>query len=139
MNAFHWFILTQHAGDHMEASRWMEEARTLDTADRFVNCKSVKYLLRTNQVEKATETAGLFTRVSHVCRCVVHSGRFLWSLVCRCVLVVLITLVMLRCYYSGRLASIANHGRDAVHVVPARDGSCLRETGDVRRSPSEVP
>ena len=41
----------------------MEEARTLDTADRFVNCKCVKYLLRISQVDKAVETAGLFTRV----------------------------------------------------------------------------
>ena len=41
----------------------MEEARTLDTADRYVNCKCVKYLLRINQVDKAVETAGLFTRV----------------------------------------------------------------------------
>eukprot|EP00731_Ephydatia_muelleri_P031037 Em0022g551a len=54
--------ICKHAGNHSEASRWMEEARTFDTADRFVNCKSVKYMLRTNQVERAIETAGLFTR-----------------------------------------------------------------------------
>ena len=48
----------------MEASKWMEEARILDTADRFVNCKCVKYLFRVNQVERAIEVAGLFTRVS---------------------------------------------------------------------------
>ena len=42
----------------------MEEARILDTADRFVNCKSVKYLFRVNRVERAIEVAGLFTRVS---------------------------------------------------------------------------
>lgn len=54
---------TQHAGDLGEAARWIEEARTLDTADRFVNCKCVKYLLRINQIDQAVETAGLFTRV----------------------------------------------------------------------------
>ena len=42
----------------------MEEARTMDTADRFVNCKCVKYLLRINHTEEAIKTAGLFTRVS---------------------------------------------------------------------------
>ena len=66
-----WLLSKQHAGDLSEASRWMEEARTLDTADRFVNCKSVQYMLRTNQVERAIETAGLFTRVRYgsVCGC----------------------------------------------------------------------
>jgi len=43
----------KHAGDYTEAARWIEEARTLDTADRYVNCKCVKYLLRINQVDKA--------------------------------------------------------------------------------------
>ena len=42
----------------------MDEARTMDTADRFVNCKCVKYLLRINQTERAIEIAGLFTRAS---------------------------------------------------------------------------
>lgn len=41
----------------------MEEARTLDTADRYVNCKCVKYLFRIDEIDKAVETAGLFTRV----------------------------------------------------------------------------
>ena len=35
----------------------------MDTADRFVNCKCVKYLLRVNKIDRAIETAGLFTRV----------------------------------------------------------------------------
>lgn len=46
-----------------ESAKWMEEARTLDTADRYVNCKCVKYFLRIDQIDKAVETAGLFTRV----------------------------------------------------------------------------
>ena len=53
----------KHAGDLNESSKAMEEARTLDTADRYVNCKSVKYLFRINEIDKAVETAGLFTRV----------------------------------------------------------------------------
>ena len=42
----------------------MDEARSLDTADRYVNCKCAKYQLRANQVQKAEDTCGLFTRVS---------------------------------------------------------------------------
>ena len=50
------------------AALCMDEARSLDTADRYVNCKCAKYQLRANQVEKAEETCGLFTRVSLVSR-----------------------------------------------------------------------
>ncbi len=53
----------QHGGDLVEAAKWMDEARILDTADRFVNCKCVKYFFRVNRVERAIEVAGLFTRV----------------------------------------------------------------------------
>ncbi|XP_019854443.1 PREDICTED: N-alpha-acetyltransferase 15, NatA auxiliary subunit [Amphimedon queenslandica] len=52
----------KHAGDLEEAALWMDEARSMDTADRFVNCKCVKYLLRVNKIDRAIETAGLFTR-----------------------------------------------------------------------------
>jgi hypothetical protein len=41
----------------------MDEAQSLDTADRFVNCKCTKYLLRANQITTALEVAGKFTRV----------------------------------------------------------------------------
>lgn len=41
----------------------MKEAQSLDTADRFVNCKSTKYCLRANQISGALEMAGKFTRV----------------------------------------------------------------------------
>ena len=54
----------QRGGDLVEAAKWMDEARILDTADRFVNCKCVKYLFRVNRIERAIEVAGLFTRVS---------------------------------------------------------------------------
>ena len=49
-----------------KAADCMDEARSLDTADRYVNCKCAKYQLRANQVQKAEETCGLFTRVSCV-------------------------------------------------------------------------
>jgi peptide alpha-N-acetyltransferase len=41
----------------------MDEARALDTADRYVNCKCAKYQLNANQVQKAEDTCAMFTRV----------------------------------------------------------------------------
>ncbi|CAF0922384.1 unnamed protein product [Rotaria sordida] len=52
----------KHAGDFQTAASWMDEAQSLDTADRFVNCKCTKYLLRANQINNALEIAGKFTR-----------------------------------------------------------------------------
>ena len=40
----------QHVGDYEEAAKWMDEAQSLDTADRYINCKCAKYLLRANKV-----------------------------------------------------------------------------------------
>jgi peptide alpha-N-acetyltransferase len=54
--------ILKHAGDIDQAAAFMNEARLLDTADRFVNCKCVKYYLRSSAIDTAIETAGLFTR-----------------------------------------------------------------------------
>jgi peptide alpha-N-acetyltransferase len=54
--------ICKHCGDLEGAAYWMDEARSMDTADRFVNCKCVKYLLRINEIDRAIEMAGLFTR-----------------------------------------------------------------------------
>lgn len=51
-------------GDFQTAARLMDEAQSLDTADRFVNCKCTKYLLRANEINAAVEMAGKFTRVN---------------------------------------------------------------------------
>jgi len=53
----------KHAGNIYEAVRWMDEAQSLDTADRFVNYKCSKYMLRANMIKEAEEIAGKFTRV----------------------------------------------------------------------------
>ena len=58
------------------AAQCMDEARCLDTADRYVNCKCAKYQLRANQVQKAEETCGLFTRVSLHLQCLTFSALF---------------------------------------------------------------
>ena len=60
------YLHLQHAGDLPEASRWMDEARTLDLADRYLNSKCAKYMLRAGILERAEETCALFTRVSWV-------------------------------------------------------------------------
>lgn len=54
----------KHAGDHYEAVKWMDEAQSLDTADRFINYKCSKYMLRANMIKEAEEVAGKFTRES---------------------------------------------------------------------------
>ncbi|XP_046854398.1 N-alpha-acetyltransferase 15, NatA auxiliary subunit-like [Xenia sp. Carnegie-2017] len=52
----------KHGGDMKQAAYWMDEARSLDTADRYVNSKCAKYQLRANEIAKAERTCGLFTR-----------------------------------------------------------------------------
>ena len=52
----------KHMGKISEAAKVMERARKMDTADRYVNTKSAKYLMRDNQVERAIDVLGRFTR-----------------------------------------------------------------------------
>lgn len=52
----------KHQGNTQKASEIMDQARNLDLKDRYINSKSVKYMLRNNENEKALKTFGLFTR-----------------------------------------------------------------------------
>ncbi|TSO15269.1 N-alpha-acetyltransferase 15, NatA auxiliary subunit [Bagarius yarrelli] len=52
----------KHAGNIQEAARWMDEAQTLDTADRFINSKCAKYLLKAGLIKEAEEMCSKFTR-----------------------------------------------------------------------------
>lgn len=52
----------KHAGDPQEAFKWLDEAQSLDTADRYVNSKCAKYMLRANKVPEAEEMCAKFTR-----------------------------------------------------------------------------
>lgn len=52
----------KHAGDVYEAYRWVDEAQALDTADRYINSKCAKYMLRANLVKEAEEVCSKFTR-----------------------------------------------------------------------------
>ncbi|KAJ1638462.1 NMDA receptor-regulated protein 1-domain-containing protein [Pavlovales sp. CCMP2436] len=52
----------KHAGDPAEAASWVEHARSLDGADRYLNTKATRYLLRADKPEEATAVIGLFTK-----------------------------------------------------------------------------
>lgn len=52
----------KHAGDYNEAAAWMDEAQGLDTADRYINGKCGKYLLRAKRPEEANKMLAKFTR-----------------------------------------------------------------------------
>jgi len=51
------------AKDFAEGAKWMEEARTMDLADRWLNTKATLYFLRADQVENAEKTISIFTKV----------------------------------------------------------------------------
>ncbi|KAI7801738.1 N-alpha-acetyltransferase 15, NatA auxiliary subunit a [Triplophysa rosa] len=52
----------KHSGNIREAARWMDEAQGLDTADRFINSKCAKYLLKAGLIKEAEEMCSKFTR-----------------------------------------------------------------------------
>jgi len=54
----------QHAGDIEEGHKLMDEAQSLDTADRYINSKCAKYMLRANMIQEAAEMCSKFTRVT---------------------------------------------------------------------------
>ncbi|MEQ2192109.1 hypothetical protein XENOCAPTIV_007072, partial [Xenoophorus captivus] len=56
----------KHAGNIKEAARWMDEAQALDTADRFINSKCAKYMLKAGLIKEAEEMCSKFTRVTHI-------------------------------------------------------------------------
>ena len=43
--------------------RLMDEAQSLDTADRYINSKCAKYMLRANIIQEACDMCSKFTRV----------------------------------------------------------------------------
>lgn len=52
----------KHRGNPQKASEAMENARLLDTRDRYTNTKAAKYQLRNDETEKALTTMGMFTK-----------------------------------------------------------------------------
>ncbi|KAJ2885993.1 hypothetical protein H4R27_000969 [Coemansia aciculifera] len=54
--------ILKHAGDVCGARNTMDFARQMDLKDRFVNSKTVKYMLRNNDVEEAEKMMIMFVR-----------------------------------------------------------------------------
>lgn len=54
--------ILKHQGNFAEAAKVMDVGRDLDTADRYLNCKAVKYFLRAGDIAKAETLAAMFTR-----------------------------------------------------------------------------
>ncbi|OLY79448.1 N-alpha-acetyltransferase 16, NatA auxiliary subunit [Smittium mucronatum] len=54
--------ILKHMGNFPAAQVAMDEARNLELSDRFLNSKTVKYLLRNNKVNEAEEMFTLFVR-----------------------------------------------------------------------------
>lgn len=52
----------KHAGNPVEAYKCLDEAQSLDTADRYINSKCAKYMLRANLVQEAEAMCSKFTR-----------------------------------------------------------------------------
>jgi len=52
----------KHAGDPITAYGFMDIARRLDTQDRYLNTKCVRYALRADELRKAEDTVSLFLR-----------------------------------------------------------------------------
>ncbi|CAH2087864.1 unnamed protein product [Euphydryas editha] len=52
----------KHAGDPVSAYTWLEEAQAMDTADRYVNSKCARYMLRAGHVKRAEDMCAKFTR-----------------------------------------------------------------------------
>jgi len=52
----------KHMGNMQEAVKCLDEAQSLDTADRYINCKCAKYMLRASMVPEAEAMCQKFTR-----------------------------------------------------------------------------
>ncbi|KAL5275161.1 NAA15 family protein [Megaselia abdita] len=52
----------KHAGDPIEACKCLDEAQSLDTADRYINSKCAKYMLRADCLKEAGDICSKFTR-----------------------------------------------------------------------------
>ncbi|KAG5449784.1 N-alpha-acetyltransferase 15, NatA auxiliary subunit [Clonorchis sinensis] len=50
------------AGDVITASRWMEEAQSLDTADRYINARCTNLMVQAHRLTDAVSMASKFTR-----------------------------------------------------------------------------
>ncbi|KAK9837789.1 hypothetical protein WJX74_005116 [Apatococcus lobatus] len=54
--------ILKHAGDLQSAAAAADQARSMDTADRYINSQAAKWMFRAGQIEKAEATVLLFTK-----------------------------------------------------------------------------
>eukprot|EP01120_Amphizonella_sp_Union-15-10_P007166 TRINITY_DN238_c0_g2_i3.p1 TRINITY_DN238_c0_g2~~TRINITY_DN238_c0_g2_i3.p1 ORF type:complete len:490 (-),score=108.09 TRINITY_DN238_c0_g2_i3:114-1583(-) len=66
------------AGDAKVASEWLEYARELDLADRFLNTTSTRYLLRADLIESAEKIISLFIKDSENARHNIYDMQVMW-------------------------------------------------------------
>jgi peptide alpha-N-acetyltransferase len=57
--------LMKHAGDYQQAAELIDKARRMDLADRYLNTKTTKYMLRAGRFEDAENTIRLFAKTPH--------------------------------------------------------------------------
>ncbi len=69
------------AGDVVSAARWMDEAQSLDTADRFINAQCTKYLVQAQRIEDADKMAAKFTRGSTTATQYLTEMQCMWFLI----------------------------------------------------------
>lgn len=58
----------KHLGKPLEASEFINKGRLIDLQDRFINSKTVKYYLRSNEISKALEIISIFTKNDENCK-----------------------------------------------------------------------
>ena len=68
----------KHAGDALSAFHAMDACRRMDTADRYLNTKTVRYALRAGKADVAEELVALFLRDDADGLAALHELQVLW-------------------------------------------------------------
>jgi N-alpha-acetyltransferase 15/16, NatA auxiliary subunit len=116
-------LIYKRAGDPEAAARAMEDARSLDGQDRFLNGKAGKYWLRAGDVTRASETFGMFTKVGDVSAYAFKD----WALK-----------PGLFTNAEGCHVARKRSHRHAVHVVPSRRGGCVQASWKIGKGPQAI-
>ncbi|VDO03162.1 unnamed protein product [Rodentolepis nana] len=69
------------AGDVITASKWMDDAQALDTADRFINAQCTKCMVQAHRIEDAEVMAAKFTRGSTTATQYLTEMQCMWFLI----------------------------------------------------------
>ena len=64
------------AGDSEKASKLYEEARKLDQADRYLNARASRYMIKNDQLQEAEEKMALFSKEGQDLN--VHDMQCMW-------------------------------------------------------------